>query len=446
MKRFLELFFITALFILICFVYKGQARLSLNEGKGWDGMYYYKMTEQILQGDYAVTGELPFVKRVGTPFLMAQYARLTGSGLLESATIVNLMGIYLTVILLVFWLRIFIDRFWLRGLLCFLFMMGWYLPLRIGFYDSVASDAWGAVWFMSGVLLLDVIRKAFCQKRKMVLLFYVLIFSIVVAVGNLFRESNAVLCVALFFVLNPLKEMTLFPVKAVTLSGIKSSFKKTGKLYATPQTILLFIPILVVGVVNWIVSNHIHVAESDYSYIKALFFWFYKKSLSAYLLGVLNAVGPLLLLLPFYFKEMKSILWERQELLVLLILSFFFGYFAGGDTERIFFMSGFPMLLVWMGFAIKNIFESSKRWWLYVLLALQTIAFRFYWFVPDCPNDFWNTPFPFFTLLGSHFQYLFLYSYHGQYILNSLILAEYFVLFIITWYILRKQDFKALFS
>jgi hypothetical protein len=439
MKKIVEFLFVTILFLAICLVYKGQPRISHNEGQGWDGKFYYTMSQEIYQGDNVVTGELPFVKRVGTPYLVAQCSKLTGLSLLDSALAVNLMGIYLTVILLVFWLGIYIDRFWVRGLLVFLFMMAWYVPLRMSFYEPMTSDAWGAALFMVGLYLLTVLRKNFYHKRITILIFQVLLFSIVVSVGNLFRESIAVLCIALFFIQNPLKELKGLSIKTDISFQLKGCISNIWKLYNTPRTLILLLPILFVILINTIVSNHIVPDESNYSYIEALFFWFYKKSLPSFLLGILHAVGPIILLSPFFWKEMKSVFWERQDLLVLMLFALFFGYFAGGDTERIFFMAAFPMLLVWIGFAIKNIYKSPQRWWLYVLLALQTIAFRFYWILPDFPNDDWSTPFPFFTLLGNHFQYLFLYSYHGQYILNSLLLAEYILLFLMTWFVIKKN-------
>lgn len=439
MKRLYEVLFISTLFLIICFVYKGQPRISLNDGQGWDGAYYFKISEQILKGANPVVGELPFINRPGTPFLVAHYSRISGTNLLDSALVVNLAGIYLTVILLLFWLRIFINKFWLRGLLCFLFMMAWHVPLRMSFYDPMATDAWGAVWFMAGILLLSAIRKRYNLNKNKAFAGYILVFSFVVAVGSLFRESNAVLSLALFFVLNPLRGFKNLSVKSMTFSNLRNSFRKIWKLYYSRQTVFLFIPLIFVVLANRILSDFILVEERDYSYLKYAFRWFYTKSLPEYLLGIFNACGPLILLLPFFLKEIKVLLWERQELFLLIIIAFLFGFVGGSDTERIFFMSGFPVILIWMGFSIKCIFESAQRWWFFVLLALHTLAFRFYWTLPDFPSDIRHIPVPFFSLLGNHFQYLFLYSHHGQHILNSILFTEYIVLFIITWFIIQKR-------
>ncbi|HEY5499460.1 MAG TPA: hypothetical protein VIK20_03635 [Bacteroidales bacterium] len=440
MKRIYEVVALTILFLLICFIYKGQQRLSYNGGLGWDGVYYYPIAEQLYQGTDPVSGQAPFIQRPGTPLLIAAYARISGSDILDSAVVVNLAGMYLTTLLLFLWLGAFINKFWLKGLLSFLFMMAWYLPLRVTFQDPMATDAWGAAWFMAGLLFLPPIRKMFERKKDVALFGYVLAFSLVVGIGVLFRESNAVLFLALFFIVNPLKEFKGVSLKNFTFSALGKSLKSLWKLYFVRQTLLLFIPLIFIVLAKELLSNHILIEKSDYSYIKTLFKWFYTKSLPEYLLGIFNACGPLVVLLPFFTKEIRGILREKQELLFLLMMAFVFGWVGGSDTERIFFMSAFPVLLIWMGYSIKRILESSKRWWFYILCVLQTISFRFFWNLPDHPSNDWQTPFPFFGFFGDRFQYLFLYAHHGQYILNSILFAEYVALFLVTWYLLSGKS------
>lgn len=442
MRKILELGFITILFLFVCFVYQNQPRISHQNGQGWDGAFYYSMTEQIMQGNKIISGELPFVKRIGTPFLIAEFSMLSGRNVLDSALIVNLIGTYLTVILLFFWLGFYFRNFWLKCFLCFLLMMAWYVPLRMSFYEPMTSDAWGAFLFMGGLLLITAIRDSIKKRKKLYFIGYLIAFSLVVSVGILFRESNSVLAIALIFVLNPFKALPEQYRISPLINTVKEIFKNIWYVLYNRLTIFLFLPLLFVVFVNVLLTKHIEVAGNEYSYIKALFYWFYNKSLPENILGIFNSYGPLLLLLPFYFKEIKAVLFEKQELIILLLLSFFFGFFAGADTERIFFMSSFPIIFLWLGFSIRNIYNSSKRWWFFVLLFFQTFAFRFYWNLPDFPNDFQNTPFPFFSLIGSHFQYLFLYSYHGQYVLNTLLFTEYIFLFFITWYVLKIRGKK----
>ncbi len=436
MKRAYEIVFITALFIVICFIYKGQQRVTLNNGQGWDGSYYYKITEQIQQGENPIVGDLPYIKRIGTHFLVGTYSKITGIDLLDSALLINLIGTFITVILLMFWLRIFIDVFWIRGILLLLFMMAWFVPLRFLFFYPMTTDAWGSVWFVGGLLLLHFIRKSYNNSKN--IFWYVLAFSVVVSVGSLFRESNSVLALALFFIFNPLKYLNISS-KTITLSHGVKFIKQIWNLYFVKQSLIFFIPIIFIGLINIIVSNFTVINISGHFYIATAFFWFCKKSLPQYLLGIFIAYGPLILLVPFFYKQFKSIFLEKQELLILLIIALIFGFIGGSDTERISFMSSFPIIFVLIGLSIKYIFYSTQRWWLYALFILQTIAYRFYWSLPDYPSEIKHVPIPFISLMSNHFQNLYLYSQHGNYLLNTILLIEYLLLFMVTFYVLHNK-------
>jgi hypothetical protein len=436
MKRIYEIVYTTALFFIICFIYQGQQRITLNDGKGWDGAYYYKITKQIENGKNPIEGDLPFIKRIGTHYLVGTYSKITETNLLDSAFLINLSGTFITVILLMFWLRIFIDVFWIRALLLFLFMMAWFVPLRYLFFYPMITDAWGCVWFLAGILLLHSIRKSYNNKNQ--IFWQVCAFSVVVSLGCLFRESNTVLAIALFFIYNPLKYLNISS-KTFTIShGIKF-LKQMWNLYFVKQSLIFFIPIIFIVLVNKVVSNFTVINMGEYSYIKTVFSWFYTKSLPQYLLAIFIAYGPLILLVPFFYKQFKSIFLEKQELLILLIVALIFGFIGGSDTERILFMSSFPIIFVLIGLSIKNIFYSTQRWWFYVLFILQTIAYRFYWYLPDYPSEIEHSPIPFFGFMSSHFQNLYLYSHHGNYILNTILLMEYLLLFIVTLYIIHNK-------
>ncbi len=443
MRKIYEIVIISIIFFIICFIYKGQHKVTLHEGKGWDGAFYYQMTEQIQHGAYPVTGVLPYIKRLGTPFLIAYYSKYTGINILDSALHVNLTGAFITVILLLLWLRLFIKEFWVRGLLCFLFMMVWYVLVRFSFYSPMASDAWGAPWFVGGLLLLEAIRKSYYNKSNSAFAGYVIIFSFVTAIGNMFRESNAVLCVLPFFILNPLKNLNITSDKLNLSHGV-TLFRDKLKLYFNRQTSLLFIPVIFIFFSNVLISRCISpIDPGAYSYLLTAVSWLYTKSLAEYLLGIFIAYGPLILLVPYFYKQYKSLLWERQELLILVILSFLLGFIGGTDTERITFMTGFPVILVLMGISIRGIFNSSQRWWLYILFILQSISYRFFWNLPDYPVEKIHTPFPVFGFMSSHFQYMNLYSHFGDFKVQVILLLEYIILLFATGYILyNKVVFK----
>jgi hypothetical protein len=435
MKRAYEILLVTGLFLAVFFIYRGQPRISLNEGRGWDGASYYEITEQIWKGKDQIQGELPYIKRIGTHFLVATYAQVSGENLLDSALAVNLFGVFCTAVLLVFWLRIFVDVFWIRFLLIGLFLTAWFVPLRFSFYYPMLTDAWGALWFVVGLLLLQTIQRA-CESGQSVL-GYTLIFSIVVAIGSLFRESNAVLAIALFFVVNPVggKEILLQPVTTMW----KAFTDKFRSSYGGGRFLIFCLPLVLLLLANMIVSLYVHNTATDYSYPKAILVWFYEKSVPECILGACIAFGPLLVLLPFYYRQFLTFLKEQQHLMIILLVALVLGYISGQDTERIFFMSSFPIIFILTGKAANMIYNSPQRWWLFVLIFLQTIAYRLYWFLPDYPSQTTHAPVPFFGIMGSDFQYLCLYSHHGNRLINTVLLGEYIFLLVLTLYILHHR-------
>lgn len=433
---YLETVIITALFTAVCFIYCGQQRISFNNGQGWDGVSYYKIIEQIQQGKNLVAGELPYIKRIGTHFLVGTCSRITGKDLLTTALLINLLGTFITVLLLSRWLRLYIDSFPIRGLLIILFITAWFTPLRFSFFYPMTTDSWGAAWFIGSLLLLHRIRKSYNQQLQT---WWTLpAYSLVVAIGYLFRESNVILIVTPFFLINPLKYFNL-------LSPV-TSIRQLIVAYRGKISFLWLLPAILLGCTHMLASSYTTIIPSGYSYIKIMAHWLYYKSTVEYTLGLCIAYGPLLLLLPFFYKHYKHILIEQQELLFLLFVALILGWTGGSDTERITYMSSFPIVLVLMGICIKNIFNSTHRWWFYVLLVLQTIAYRFYWHLPDYPNATTTRPLPFFTYIGTDFQNLFLYSRHGDYLLNCFLLIEYLILLVLTFNILNNKKTVRLFN
>jgi hypothetical protein len=439
MKKFYEIIFISVIFFIICFVYKSQPRITLNGGKGWDGLTYYSMTEQIQAGSNPVQGVMPHVRRLGTAFLVARFSQFTGINILDSALYINLAGALATVILLFLWLRKFFEKFWIAGLLCFLFMMAWYAPVRYSFYVPMTTDPWGAVWLISALLLLSSMRDSQNQKRKRAVIGYLIAYAVVISIGNLFRESNAILSILPLFIFLPFGKLHIDKNNLKLKQGILFA-RRIWNRYFVWRNLIVLIPFLFVAVSNIYINKHVAVSDRNlYSYTQNILTCIYTKTIPEYILGILTAFGPLILLVPLFFNRFKTILWEKQELLVLLIISLLFGYIGGTDTERILCMSGFPVILLLLGISIDKLFYSSQRWWLYILFILQTISMRFFWNLPDYSIQSGHTPFPFFGLMSSHVKYLYLYSHWSNYLLSTILLIEYFILLVVTWYIIYNK-------
>lgn len=439
MKFFYEVLIAALAFVIIGFAYQNQPRISQNGGKGWDGSTYYKIAEQYQNGSKVITAEAPFGKRIGTPFLIATYSKFTGKTLLESAFLLDIAGAFVILLLLILWLRRFVTDFRARLLIYFLYLMVWHGPLRLSFFYPMMSDIWATVWLLAGLLLLDIIREHKLKKNKISILL-VIVLSAVIFIGIFFRESNIILAIAAPFILNPFNNYKT-EEGFFNFSHLTDFIKKTFQLYIKRESLLLFIPFLFAVVSSLVVSKFTNLTyDTGYSYIKSVFSWFYLKSLPQYLLAILICYGPVLLLVPFYFNSYKSLLSQKQDLTILLLLILILAYIGGTDTERIFFMSSFPIVFILIGISIEQLLQSSQRWWLVALLLIQTIAYRFYWFTPDSIATTDKKPYPFFTLIGSNFEYLDLYTAFGSSVLNTFLLVEYTGLFILIGWIINNNS------
>lgn len=439
-KPYLEVITAVVVFLLVCLVYKDQKRISYNSGQGWDGAYYTRMSEQISTGTWPIKGETPFIKRIGTPFLVAWYSDITGAGLLDSALYINLLGAFMSVLLLVFWLRKFIHQWWIRLLLVFLFMMAYHVPLRFTFYHPQGTDSWGTVFLVASMLLLNRISDHYTKTGRFNAGF-ILFFSAVIFIGVFFRETNAVLSILPFFVMKPFNLIVLSP-RNITRLKIIEICKNVFNLYWSKRSLILLLPIVFslfsVYAVSVLTTDS---GEQKWSYFRTVITFFYCRSLPEYLLGLLNAYGPLLLLVPFYYNDYRLFLRERQDLGMLLMLALILSFIGGPSTERISFMNGFPVLFILIGVSINLLYRSSQRWWFFLLIFLQSIAFRFFWNLPDYPPAADKPPVPFFTLIGDDFNLLYLLSYHGHghIIVNTILFIEYLALFVITYFVIMNK-------
>lgn len=440
MKKHFEILLTLLLFCLVIFTYKGQEKHNINGGKGYDGNYYYSMIEQFKTQEFPIVERLPFAKRVGTMYLIGTYSRVTGYNIFDSALHVNLFACLVMAILLCVWLRQFIERFWIRLVLMTFFLVVWHGPISSLFFGAISTDAWGGLSFMAGLLSLNHISQQYRKSKKITS--SIILFSIIISVGCFFRESNATLALAIFFIKKPLKEngINLKNLKNIKFTILVQNVIKT---YFNKSTIIFFLPFVMVTLTSFSVSLMIEpITNYYYSYPKALVRWFYNKSFIELLTAFFIAYGPLLTLIPFYFKQSLSLLKNREDLLFIFATALFFGYLGGGDTERIFFMSSFPIIFIFLANAIEKAYYSKDRWWLFIIFALQTLALRVYWHKPAFPSDTDNLPIPFITLLGDQFQYLYLFSNHGNMYLNTTLFLEYCMIIALNYFIIKKQVFK----
>lgn len=433
----LEYSFIIIVFLGVVCLYSGQQRMTHNNGKGYDGYYYYEATQQIAEGNFRISGRPPFVNRYGNHLIIGLYARSTNKTILDSAFEVNMLGMFLTVLMLLKWLSYFLDKRWIRLLLVSIFTFTWFVPIRLLFFEPMVPDPWGSTFFIAGLMLLYKLKSNTWSKKVYKL--HIILFGLVTAIGMLFRESNIVLAVALFFIKNPIRKLNYHEFNLGYINGLSSIAKQLVRILKATE-VLYFLPLCFCIITPVLISVLITpLSEFKYSYITALVKWFYTKSLPEFITGVCIAYGPLIVLLVSYTKIIYNFFAKNEYLTVIILAAIFFGYFGGGDTERILFMSSFPIVYIVIGFSILRIYNSKDRWLLFIILFLQTFSIRIYWKLPDHPNEYENLPIVFWGLLGDKFQTNLLYSNYGNINLHTLLLLEYVCLLFITLCILKKS-------
>jgi|GEM_PF-1610498 len=423
-------------FMAIFLVYADQTRISLNNGQGFDGPFYYRIAEEILTGNFPVPGEVPYVQRIGACLVPAWISMITGMDLLDGAMWSNLIATLLTAILLVVWLREMVGSPYVRLLLVLLFLMNFRVTLRSAFWYPMVTDGWGSFFLVAGLLCLGGMVRAYDQGARSRLFWHTMGLSLVMAVGTMFRETHALFALVALFVARPVSVVR-------GMEGRGSSWSRLWALYTgRPGRILLIPAVMLVPtklLIGWIIAPRYNL---DYTYVSAMVEWIWTKSLPMVLLSIFIATGPVLLLalVPPGVGAWVHRLRGREDLWSILLMAVLFGWIGGNDSERIFFVAGFPVLLGMVGAAMEAAWSTRARWWLVILLLLQTVAHRYWWPIPDSMADgaVGQRIVPVLTIPGTRFDALMLHSFFGNMYVNMIVFAEYMALLIITWLVMQR--------
>jgi len=261
-----------------------QARLTANSGRGWDGVWYCQMADQIANRE-TVSAMAPFGYRVGVPFLAALADM---HDIVHGFREVNIAGSYVTAILLVIWFRLTIPRAGLRCVFFLLFLSNWLAPARVVHVYPAYVDIWPYP-FVLAVLLLT---QALSRKGRT---FTLILITLLCAVGVLVRETVALVAFAVPFAYNPL--------------GFTSSGAPTLRWRRIPKRLLL--PVACAAMV--FISAHIFVHPTGrVRYWSQAMIFFYSKSWLGYCHSWLTAFGPILLIPVYHFREVKRYFSRRQ--------------------------------------------------------------------------------------------------------------------------------------
>jgi hypothetical protein len=403
-----ELVIALLLFVLISvFSYVLQAPISVNHGHGFDGVVYFNVAEQFANQSLPAA-PAPFVYRIGTPLLASLFFK---SDLLLGFKIINIVGSLLASVLLVFWLRLYLNNRNVRILLAAFFLVMWHGPTRFVHYYPVYSDPLLFVALLAGLIG---IKKA--QENATVA--RICLLGLIVFVGVIFREVTLVIAVAFLFSANPI-------ILSGEISYALANFQLKRVIKSVP--LIFFLP-LGLGVLGLLLVCLVATQSNSYSPIEEAISWAYKKPLLTYLHAWFIAFGPIIVVPIYYWREATRFLVENQFMLVYLLGFAVLAWIGGSDTERILFWS-MPVTYLLIGKSIEDnsILAKALPIELAILCAVQLISERAFWIIPDFPNSN-PTPLPLLTVLGNNFQYFDLYSYFGSPVVREVSLLEYALL------------------
>ena len=360
-----EMMVILTAFIVVNLVSQAfQKPILLNGGRGSDGVHYYAVAENLSKGCLP-RAVAPYVYCIGTPLLASLVSSALRMDLIVSFKTINIVGNLVTVILLLLWLRRYLDNSKVRTLMVLLFVTQWLSPVRFVYFYPVYVDPWCFVFLLAGLLGIY----SFVVKPTWLSVCYLALVSFV---GTIFKESVFVIPLALLFSTDPLIQQGDSFLQRVSLAFARARRK------LVPMSI---VPLVcgVMGLLSvWLIASQ----TNDYSFFKAALKWAYRKPILTYLTAWFITFGPMMILPIYDWRRNFVFLRDNQYLLIYLSSIAVLGWVGGSDTERILYWA-MPVVYLLMGRSLQNVSKFlSARLFLLLILA-QLISQRVFLTIPD---------------------------------------------------------------
>jgi hypothetical protein len=375
-----------------------------NNINGYDGMFYLNSAQQIASGQ-PITGPLPWIYRIGTPFLAAVVAPLTGGDLVSGFKLVNIAASALTTLLLMLYLRRHVSNVYARLIVMCLFLTQWHASVRFAYFYPTSVDFWLLVFILLALLISDKIREMWHERVQHVAplqnrYVWIGLLTVVIFVGVLFREVMAVFGITALFICNPLR----WSRNPTYIRGVKLPSLAFILPFAAAGGALLLIRALVV----------VNQEGYPYAFDATVYLWLYDKRLMTYLLAWFVAFGPILALVLYNWRRGAGWLSERQEVVVFVLALVVLAWVGGTDSER-FLYWGMPVFYVLLGKAIEDHAAWLRRSpiLLFVLVFTQLLSQRFLMITPDFNTLTEPQIAPFLTVVGSDTSFEHLQTFYS---------------------------------
>ena len=390
---------------------KFQKQISYNDGKGWEGVAYYQVAQQFAKGQ-PIAAEAPMVYRIGTPFLVSKVAP---HDIFLGYKIVNAIANFLTLCLLVVWLRLYLRDWRVRTGLALLFLIQWDTPVRWLWFCPAHTDPWLWVFLLSGLIAIHRYREG--ENARL----WLGALCAISAVGVVFREVALVLPMMLLFARNPFgRQEALQTVRHDDGSLWLDLNPKTSRIRLQWSDLLP----LVCGVIVWLLVKNLATPTEEFSFLRTAVQWLRVKSPINYLHGWMLAYGVVIFLPMFFWRQAWAFLKTRQDFVVYLLFFVLMGYIGGTDTERLLYWS-MPVVFVMTGKVVENNHVILRSTPLLLFLGVcQLIASRAFLLIPDYTHGIESHSIPIFTPLWNAY-FMDLFSFHGTPKVMWISLLEY---------------------
>ncbi len=417
-----------------------QPHIKLNNGLGWDGRYYQRMTQQLLDSE-TIRDRPPWVNRFGSVWLAATFTKISASSIDHSYWLLN-EGSALLLILLLSWVgfrqttKANHSRL-LSQVLMVLIPLGWWSwhwlsPFRFSAFDPYNADTVAMLLLFVGILLQDWINGHLDSPHHRTQVGLVNLFLAgVIFLGCLCREFVLALPLAL-------------------LIGHLSQGKAIRYQQIPIRLYHLAVGVMGIMAARWQVQNTMtsNLPEA---------FWYHFRDMSYHLLEIRPLVfalsawlayGPVLIMVLILRKPFCQVIKASRYRLPLLLILLILCYVGGTDSERYLFWLS-PILIYWFWLVVKleegqnAISRLTMAFWCLLVIG-QGLASRWLMPIPE-PEATQTWPhWPVLTSFGGANPFLQLMGHHGyglNYLYTIVLLAEYGLLIgLLLWLSRSRPD------
>lgn len=336
---------------VMLFAFTVEKPLSIAEGTKFDASAYYDLAQKFSLHQ-EIVGGAPFVYRLGTPFLVSLFFP---GNLYWGFMVINITSAVISIFILLFWLRLYLNNTFIRLLLVGLFASHWLGVLRITLFSPVHVESIALVFNLLGFIII------FHLQRRPDNLRLVLAFCMITFIGVIFRES---------VILLSLVYLTLMVYGHNILSEIRAGVESQRRLLLSAAPFFS-------GVLAIFLTRIIAVPDGSFSMVAAIIVWMYEKPLPSYIQSYFTTYGPMLAVLAPSIGVIKGFLVREKFNSYYLVLMCVLAWGIGSDTDRFLYWA-MPVVYVLFGVALENLWQvlQHHRGLLAVLLIAQLLAQR----------------------------------------------------------------------